>query len=98
MFHVLVEGPGNDLDHVALDELVNGIEQLLTLLARQAPLADDGGAPHLQLMPRLLPDEGFPTCVPPMRLPPPIFAEPQLNGDFGYLNPTPSVTADKLMT
>ena len=55
MFHVLVEGPRNDLDHIALDELVNDIKQLLSLLARQAPLADDGGDPLLQLTPRLLP-------------------------------------------
>ena len=55
MFHVLIERPGYYLDHVALNELVNDPEQLLSLLARQAPLADDDGDPLLQLMPRLLP-------------------------------------------
>ena len=34
MFHVLVEGPGNDLEHVALDELVNSIEQPTSPICR----------------------------------------------------------------
>jgi len=53
--HVLIERPGYDLDHVVFDEVVDDPEQLFSLLARQAPLADDGSDTLLQLMLRLLP-------------------------------------------
>jgi len=53
--HVLIERPGYYLDHVVLDEVVDDPEQLLSLLARQAPLADNSSDTLLQLMPRLPP-------------------------------------------